>query len=224
MALIIFGCLAFLAAALLLAPVRVQVAFGRDHKWARISYIGTSALWDQQKRQTQYSLLGLRLRTRPWGTSGTEHMKQPRRPRERAPQQHRRRAPNVLSRARLLWVHRVVVLRTVRVVARLIGRLAGSLHLESGRLDIYFRSPDPAVTGAATGAFWATCASRKRRWHRLDLSWNPDFTPGSTRTELSLEGAFTWRIIPVEPLAAVLRALGSMPWRRLYRLKRAWSH
>jgi len=222
---IVFAILMLLAAVLLLAPVRVRAAFGREHRWVRVSYIGLSALWDQHGQQTQYFLLGLRLRTHPWGNAAVAKDRAGRERRRELPPEHpTRRARDAFSRARLLWMHRVGVLRMLRVAARLLGRLWRAMHFESGHLDMSFRSPNPATTGAATGAFWAMRAFWIQRWPRMNLNWQPGFAPGTERVQMTLEGTLTWRIIPVEPLMAVLRALGGVPWRRLYRLKRAWSH
>jgi hypothetical protein len=220
--LLFLACLALLAA-LLLAPIRVQVALAPGQRQVSIFYLGFAIFWDQLASRTDLCFLGCRLRSRP----GRELITRPTPTRPpTGPAVHeaasRSRLPESVRRIRLLWSYRLILRRTVFVAARLVGRLWRSWRLESGRLQIVFGSKDPALTGLASGLFWAMRPTLHQQWPMLAIDWQPIFAP-AVETTLRVEATLVYRVIPVEPSWAVARALGTLPWRGLIRLKKAWA-
>jgi hypothetical protein len=118
-----------------------------------------------------------------------------------------------------LWSSRLVLRHAFLVVVRFVGRVLRSFRLESADVKVTLGFGNPAHTGVATGAFHATRSAVRRRYPRLHLSLQPDFQ----RSIKEAEGEIVYRIIPMEPIVHLLRALGTLPWRGLWKFKRAWS-
>lgn len=125
----------------------------------------------------------------------------------------------VSVRARVAWYYRSVLHKTLVVVLRFVGRLLRSFHLQEGHVAFTMGLGDPARTGMMTGLWYAVIPSVRRRFRRVNVSLTPDFNQSIMR----VDGLFTLRLIPIEPLWHLLRALGTLPWRGLWKLKKAWS-
>ena len=123
------------------------------------------------------------------------------------------------ARTRAAWHYRPVLRRSLLVVLRLVGRLLRSFHFQEGRVMMTVGSGDPARTGMLTGMYYALQPALRRRFPRLHLSLTPDFN----QLIMSVEGYFKWRLIPIEPVFHLMRALGTLPWRGLWKLRKAWS-
>jgi hypothetical protein len=122
-------------------------------------------------------------------------------------------------RARTAWDFRLVLRRALLVAVRLVGRLIRSFRFQGGHLEITMGTGDPAKTGMLTGLYYAVQPQLRQRFPRLMLAWRPDFD----RSIFGVDGEFKWRLIPVEPVYHLLRALATLPWRGLWKLRKAWS-
>ena len=142
-------------------------------------------------------------------------------PRKKKPEEEKEEGPEkpVRERAQLIWNSRPMLRRTVLIVARLVGRLLRSLHLERADVAVELGLGDPARTGMATGVFYATRASVAMLIPKLTVTLAPDFY----QTRFAFESDIRLRVIPVEPIYHVVRALGTLPWRGLWKLKNAWT-
>lgn len=208
------AALALLVVLALLAPVRVRARIGGGHGDIRVTGLGVGLLVSAPEGVLTVFLFGRRLWSRPLG--GTKAKQKPSRPKG-APK--KRAEPNLLSRFRLLMDTRPLLRRVLIVAARLMGRLLRAWRLEEGHLALTVGTGNPAHTGILTGYFQAMLAVITRDRKNLTVEWNPDFH----RAVFEMSARLTLRIIPIRPVFAVLRALGSLPWLGLWKLKRAWA-
>jgi hypothetical protein len=193
----------------LFMPVRVRVAFSPQVRQLSVTYMGIEVLWDWIGGFRRVRILGLNLRPRPFAVAEEPGVK----PTPAKPRKPRRRRVS-LSR---LWSERAAVRRIARVGGRFLRRIWRSWRLESGRLRCTFGSGDPATTGLACAGFWIAHGMFARRWPALRIEWQPDFT----RSIAEVDGSLTFRITPIRPVAALLAAAVTFPWRGVMRLRRA---
>lgn len=119
----------------------------------------------------------------------------------------------------VIWAHRAVWRRVVIVVARMVGRILRSWTVEESRVDVAFGLGNPAYTGMATGyahAFWPGIQPFFPRWK---VRFHPDFES----TAFGIDAEMRLRLLPVVPLWHIIRALGSLPWPGLWRMRKAMS-
>jgi hypothetical protein len=119
----------------------------------------------------------------------------------------------------MIWAHRPVWGRVLRVILRMVWRILRSWTVEEARADVRFGLGDPAYTGMATGyvhAFWPTIGTFLPRW---TVSFLPDFN----RAMFALNADIRLRLIPVVPIWHFVHAVGSLPWGGLWKMRRAWS-
>jgi hypothetical protein len=105
------------------------------------------------------------------------------------------------------------------IVVRLVGRLLRSWRFQEGHLEMVIGLGDPARTGMATGLFYAVQPALRQRLPRFGISLIPDFHQPTMR----VEGDLTLRLLPIEPLRHLVYSLGTLPWRGLWKLRKAWT-
>lgn len=206
--------LAALVILALLAPVRVRARIEGGRGDIRVTGLGVGLLVSAPEGVLTVYLFGLRLWSRPLGGKKAE---------KRVPKpkgvQKKKSELNLMSRFRLLRDTQPMLRRVLIVTARLMGRLLRAWRLEEGHLALTVGTGNPAHTGILTGYFQAMLAVITRGRKNLTVEWNPDFH----RAVFEMSARLTLRIIPIRPVFAVVRALGSMPWFGLWKLKRTWA-
>jgi hypothetical protein len=212
--LIVLAGLAVLTLVVLVAPVRIRASFAPGTAVMRVRYLIFFSEYDVKTRVRTRGVLGRVISRRGPRPPKPPKPKKPKR--ERKPPEER---PRLRERGQLLWSSRLVLRRAFLVVMRLVGRILRSFRLESADINLTMGLANPAHTGMATGLFHATQPAVRRRFPRLRLSLHPDFQ----RPIKKAEGEIVYRIIPMEPVAHLLRALGTLPWRGLWKFKKAWS-
>jgi hypothetical protein len=197
----------------LLAPVRVQVVFTPERSRIRTQWMLQYVEYQFPERVQVFGFWRWVLYRRPL---------RPRRPREKKPpvkeKKPKKHVP-ISTRARIAWYYRVIVRRTLLIAVRFVGRVLRSFHLQEGRVAMTMGLSDPAHTGMMTGLWFAVQPAVRQRFRRVDLTLTPDFN----RSIMRVDGFFKLRMIPVEPIFHLVRALGTLPWRGLWKLKKAWS-
>ncbi|MEW5701853.1 MAG: hypothetical protein AB1792_06455 [Candidatus Zixiibacteriota bacterium] len=221
---LIVGFPGLLATALmLLAPIRLQLVLESGQWRVRISYIGLQVAWRQGVGRAEVRFLGLRL----WSSVGVFDIKSTGAVPPRAgaaPDSAASSRPGSRPGARIprLWEYRSVLRRAAIVLARLLGRLWRCWRLERGRVFVSVRAANPALTGWASGVFWAMQPAIRKRWPVLDVNGSFDFAPRAS-SELAVESDLMYRGLPLMVVWAVGRAAVTMPWRDVIRMKRAWA-
>ena len=207
----------------LLAPVRVRLLLAPDRKQISLLYLGFEITWDQRARRTDLLFFGLQFgsHTRHSPIS-PEIAASPVSERDERVPASQNASPSFPRRVRLLWSSRLTLRRATVVLARLLGRLWRSWRLESGRVNLVLGLSDPALTGFATGLFWTLRPVIRRRWPMLAVNCTPVFDPGAG-SAFGANVDLVYRIVPFEPIWALVRAVSSLPWRSLVRLRRAWA-
>ncbi|HUU46611.1 MAG TPA: DUF2953 domain-containing protein [Acidobacteriota bacterium] len=201
---------------ILLAPVRVQVTIREAQRRIGLRYLGAEIAIEHPDTRWVFRFLGLRI-------GSGRIVSKPRRKVAKARKEPRpattRPRVRLFRRLATSWSHSPTVRRMLLVIVRLTGRLPRSWRLEKGRIDLAFGLGDPARTGMMLGYVSAVRGIVQRRWQHLGIVFTPDFNRWLFRMEADL----TLRIIPVQPVYHLLRAVGSIPWRGLWKLKRAWA-
>ncbi len=122
-------------------------------------------------------------------------------------------------RARIAWHYRLTLRRTLYIALRFVGRIIRSFRLQEGRVAMVVGLSDPARTGMMTGLWFAIQPAVRQRFRHVKVTLTPDFN----RSIMRVDGFFRFRLIPVEPVWHLVRALGTLPWRGLWKLRKAWS-
>jgi len=112
--------------------------------------------------------------------------------------------------------NRPVLLKITRVALRLAGRLLRAWRLERGRIAMAVGTGDPATTGMAIGYLYAARGMILRRWPQLEWELRGTFDRATFHGEADL----VWRVIPLTPLIHVARAVATLPWRGIWRMRR----
>jgi len=197
----------------LLAPVRIRMSFTQEKSRVRIQ-------WMLQFVEYRYPE-----RVQAFGFAGHifyQRLIVPRKRRDKKPPE-RKQGPKthvpIGVRARVAWYYRLVIRKTLLVALRFVGRILRSFHLQEGHVAMTVGLGDPARTGMMTGLWYAVQPAVRQRFRRVNVTLTPDFN----RSIVRMDGLFRLRLIPVEPLWHLVRALGTLPWRGLWKLRKAWS-
>jgi hypothetical protein len=212
--LIVLAGLVLLTLVVLLAPVRIRLAFGPDAAVMRVRYLIFFSEYDVKTRVRTRGILGWAVSRRGPRPPKPSKPKKPK-PEPKPPEER----PGLRERGQVLWSSRLVLRRAFLVAVRFVGRILRSFRLQSADINLTIGLNNPAHMGMATGLFHATQPAVRHRFPRLHLSLFPDFQ----RPIKEAEGEIVYRIVPLEPVAHLLRALGTLPWRGLWKFKKAWS-
>lgn len=198
----------------LLAPVRIRLTFTPEGSRIRTQWM------------LQFVEYRFPERVQVFGFARHEFFRRtllPRRKRKKPPvaeaeKEPKKRVP-IGVRARVAWQFRMTLRRTFRVALRFVGRILRSFHLQEGRVAMTVGLSDPARTGMMTGLWFAVQPALRQRFRRVKVTLTPDFN----RSIMRVDGLFRFRLIPVEPVWHFVRALGTLPWRGLWKLRKAWQ-
>jgi hypothetical protein len=197
---------------LLLAPVRLRFRADAGRQSASLRFLGIEFRVGYPEGYWVLSFLGFELRQ---GSIISPDRKRPVAGKKKPATKSRQTAFGNL--AQLLWEHGPTLRRTLYLTVRLLGRLLRSWRFESGRVTLVFGVGDPAHTGMLSGYFYAMRGCLTHFLPALDINIQPNFN----QRALQLTGALTLRIIPLRPIRHILQTLGTIPWRGLWKLKRA---
>jgi len=196
----------------LLAPVRIRMSFADGKSRVRMQ-------WMLQFVEYRYPE-----RTQAFGFAGhvfyEKRIVRRRKPKKPTVKKAKpKKAVPISVRSRVAWYYRVVLRKTLIVLLRFVGRLLRSFRMREGWVAMTVGLSDPARTGMMTGLWFALQPALRRRFGRVKVTLTPDFNQSIMR----VDGLFKLRMIPVEPLWHLVRALGTLPWRGLWKLRKAWS-
>lgn len=196
---------------LLLWPVRVRVHAGDKTGWMEVRYFIWSIRRDVVSGTRETRIAGIRLPARkPRPPKPRREKPTVRKPKVEIPWQ---------DRARTAWAHRPVIRRVIVVLARLVGRLIRSWHLERGRLSLAYGLGDPGQTGMLTGFLFASRPALLALLPKWRIGLQPNFEQAQFAAELDM----SLRLIPIQPVIHIGKALGTLPWRGVWKLKTAWN-
>ena len=198
----------------LLAPVRIRVVFTPESSRTRTQWMLQFVEYQLPERVQVFGIGKYVLFRRNLGPPQPLLRKKPRAEPAEAREQIR-----IGARTHAAWQYRLVIRRALLVALRFVGRLLRSLHFQEGRVMMTLGLGDPARTGMMTGWFYALQPALRQRFPRFHVALTPDFNRPITR----VEGYFKWRLVPIEPLFHLLRALGTLPWLGLWKLRKASS-
>ncbi|GAB4316278.1 MAG: hypothetical protein Kow0074_04260 [Candidatus Zixiibacteriota bacterium] len=125
--------------------------------------------------------------------------------------------PERLRRRRVLWAHRPLLRRVTIDVVKLVGRILRAFRMDHGKLALVLGLGNPAKTGIAAGCIYAALPSLQMGLPRWQITFVPEFT----RAQMALDADIALRLIPLKPLYEIMRTLGTLPWRRLWKLRAA---
>lgn len=197
----------------LLAPLRIRVAFTTERSRIRTQWMLQFVEYRFPERIQAFGFAGHVFYERKLIRRKRRKKEPP--VTEKEPKKH---VP-VSVRARVAWYYRFVLRKTLVVILRFVGRLLRSFHLQEGRVSMTVGLSDPARTGMMCGLWYAVQPSVRRKFHRVSVALTPDFN----RSIMRVDGLYKLRLIPVQPFWHLLRALGTLPWRGLWKLRKAWS-
>jgi len=196
---------------LLLWPVRVRLYAGPTAGWIEVRYL----LWwmrrDVLTGQRELRFAGIRLPERKPG---------PPKPKRAEPGVKKPKVDvTVQDRIRTAWAQRPVIRRVTVVLARLVGRMIRSWHLDYGHLSLAYGLGDPGSTGMLTGLLYASRPAVLAFLPKWRIGLHPNFA----ETQFAAELDMSMRLIPVRPVIYMVKALGTLPWRGVWKLKTAWN-
>jgi hypothetical protein len=197
----------------LLAPVHIRVVFTPERSRLRTEWMLQFVEYQFPERVQVFGFWKYVLYQRALGPPRPRKKRPP--VKEKKPEKH---VP-LRTRARVAWYYRPVIRRTLLIAVRFMGRVLRSFHLQEGRVAMTVGLSDPARTGMLTGLWFAVQPAVRQRLRRVNVSLTPDFN----RPIMRVDGFFRLRLIPVEPVYHLVRALGTLPWRGLWKLRKAWS-
>jgi hypothetical protein len=196
---------------LLLSPFRLRGQYSDGGGLFAVRYLGVEVSFQLPAGIWTVRLLGLRLWT---GRSVPSRDGKPRVRRKPKPKTRL----DLGRRVALLRSHSPVVRRASLTLGRLLGRLAAAWHLEDGYVELTLGTGNPAHTGMMAGYAQAIRHGLRRLWPLIRV----DFTPVFNERVVRFQAGLMLRIIPLRPVYDIMRAVGSLPWRGLWKLKRAW--
>ena len=217
--LILAGALILLAL-LLVAPLRLRFLWGEKKKTLAFRYLGLSVEYDFADKCHRVRLLGLTLAHSSWPKGSEADQRRGSEESADTAQARTSRATQIrclLAKARHLWSYRAALRQTALVIVRFLGRVTRAWRLERAKVSVVAGFGDPAQTGMATGWFYSIWSALGPRFPRVQVAWNPCFEQG----KLTVDAEVILRVLPVELVYHATTALASLPWRALWKLRRA---
>lgn len=217
--LILAGVVVFFAL-LLVAPLRLRFLWGERQKSLAFRYIGWSVDYDFADKCRRIRFLNWTLASTRWPKeSEGDHQRVGQESAHEAQGRTSgaRRTRLFLGQARHLWNYRAALRRAVLVIVRFLGRMIRAWHLERARVSVHAGFSNPAQTGMATGWFYSIWSALAPRFPRVLVSWNPCFE----QRKLTVNADVILRVLPVQLVYHAATALASLPWRALWKLRRA---
>lgn len=196
---------------LLLWPVRVRLSAGPSAGWVEVRYF----LWwmrrDVLTGQRELRIAGIRMPKRKPRPPKPKGVKRPvAKPKVEV---------TVRDRVRTVWAHRPVIRRVTVILARLVGRIIRSWHMDYAHLSLVYGLGDPGRTGMLTGFLFASRPAVLAFLPKWRIGLHPNFEQAQFVAELDM----SMRLIPLEPVVHIARAVGTLPWRGVWKLKTAWN-
>jgi hypothetical protein len=197
----------------LLAPVRIRMTVTPEASRVRTQWMLQYVEYQFPERVQVFGFWRWVLYQRPL------RLRKPRKKKPRVEKKEPEKDVALSTRARVAWYYRVIIRRTLLIAVRFVGRVLRSFHLQEARMAMTIGLSDPARTGMLTGLWYAVQPAVRQRFRRVKLTLTPDFN----RSIMRVDGFIKLRLIPVEPVFHLARVLGTLPWRGLWKLKKAWS-
>ncbi|MBD3298569.1 MAG: DUF2953 domain-containing protein [candidate division Zixibacteria bacterium] len=219
--LIIAAVIVFLGIVLLLWPLRVRFQMWPGRGQIDIRYVLIHVHLNFLTGDSAVRFAGLKI------ASGIEE-KKPKEEAPKEPKEEKEKGPSIRERlqkvgpaerekGRILWEHRPLLRRVLIHMAKLVGRLIRAWRLDHAKLALVMGLDNPASTGIAAGCIYAALPSLQMSLPR----WRIAFVPEFTRAHVAVDADIALRLIPLEPLYQIIRTLGTLPWRGLWKLKAA---
>ncbi len=217
--LIIAAVVVFLGIVMLVWPLRIRFQMWPGRAQLDVRYVLIHIHLNFRTGDSAVRFAGLTV------ASGTSDEKKPE---EEKPKDVKKKGPSIRERlmkvgpsergkGRILWEHRPLLRRVLIQMARLVGRLIRSWRLDHAKLAFVMGLDNPASTGVAAGCIYAALPSLQMSLPRWQIAFVPEFT----RAHVAVDADIALRLIPLEPLYQILRTLGTLPWRGLWKLKTA---
>lgn len=223
--LIIAAVIVFLGIVMLLWPLRVRFQVWPGRAQLNIRYLLMHMQMNFLTGASTVRFAGLTV------ASGMADEKEPKEEKPKAdekPKAEKKKGPSIRERlqkvgpserekGRILWEHRPLLRRVLIKMAKLVGRLIRAWRLDHAKLVLVMGLDNPASTGIAAGCIYAALPSLQMSLPRWQIAFVPEFT----QAHVAVDADIALRLIPLEPLYQIIRTLGTLPWRGLWKLKAA---
>lgn len=214
--LIIAASAVLLGILLLLWPLRVALQVWPGRARVEIRYFLIGLTMDFLAGESKLRFAGVMVAT------SKAKEREPKEKKEKTPlsellKRLRHPGPDQQRRRRILWAHRPLLRRVTIDIIRMLGRILRAFRMDHGKLALVLGLGDPAKTGFAAGCIYAALPTLQMAMPR----WQVTFVPEFTRAQVAVDADIALRLIPLEPLYQIIRTLGTLPWRGLWKLRAA---